>query len=195
MNIRTITDASIEPVSLEEAKAHLRILHSDEDSHISRLITASRRSAEVLTNLSLASKVYEYRLDRFMPAIRLPFPPVQSVEWIKYKDKDANTHTLDPESYIAYLDRPAKIIPSYGKSFPSIELYPAGAVAIRYTAGYKTGGDDASLIIPEDIKQAILLLVADYYEYREDLLSRGHIPKTIPFGVNALLAAYKNFNF
>ena len=61
----------------------------------------------------------------------------------------------------------------------------------RYVTGYKRAGDDPNIIIPEAIKQAILLLIGHYFENREILLERGHIPKTIPFSAEALLYSYK----
>ncbi len=191
MNIKTITAPTSEPVTLAEAKDQLRITQDTEDDYIERLITVARQAAETQTGRALASATFELTMDRFPVSpqeIILPYPPLQSVTSIKYKDKDGAETTLDTEDYIADDDYPAKIVPAYNESFPSIEFYPVGAVKVRYDAGY-TGEDE--LIVPEEIKQGILLLIADYYEYREDILDRGHIPKTVPFGIKALLQPYK----
>jgi len=198
MNLKIITAPTTEPISLAEAKEHLRIIHNDEDTLITALIKVARQSGETITKRALASATFELTLDKF-PAdkvIILPMPPVElPITSIKYKDKDGIEATLSNQDYIGYDDMPAKIIPAYGKSFPDTELYPIGAVKIRYKAGHKTTGDDANLIIPEEIEQGLLILIANYYEHREDLLSRGHIPKTVPFGVRALLEPYKIWSF
>jgi len=192
MNLKLITAATIEPVSLTEAKAHLRVTSTDEDTLIDIIIKAARQSAESMTRRSLASQVFELSLDDFPEEeIVLPMPPVESITSIKYKDSDGVETTWDSSKYVFYNSEPAKIIPVYGEVFPSFTPYPAGAVKIRFTAGYKTSGTDISLIIPEAIKQALLLLIGSFYENREDLLSKGHIPKSLPFGVDALLYPYR----
>ncbi len=192
MNLKLITAATIEPVSLTEAKAHLRVTSTDEDTLIGIIIKAARQSAESMTRRSLASQVFELSLDDFPEEeIVLPMPPVESITSIKYKDSDGVETTWDSSKYVFYNSEPAKIIPVYGEVFPSFTPYPAGAVKIRFTAGYKTSGTDISLIIPEAIKQALLLLIGSFYENREDLLSKGHIPKSLPFGVDALLYPYR----
>ncbi|HAS91524.1 MAG TPA: hypothetical protein DCS12_04545 [Clostridiales bacterium] len=192
MNLKLITAATIEPVSLMEAKAHLRVTSTDEDTLIGIIIKAARQSAESMTRRSLASQVFELSLDDFPEEeIVLPMPPVESITSIKYKDSDGVETTWDSSKYVFYNSEPAKIIPVYGEVFPSFTPYPAGAVKIRFTAGYKTSGTDISLIIPEAIKQALLLLIGSFYENREDLLSKGHIPKSLPFGVDALLYPYR----
>ncbi len=192
MNLKLITAATTEPISIAEAKDHLRVTSADEDALIGAIIKSVRQIAESITRRSLASQVFEIALDDFPEEeIILPMPPVESITSVKYKNSDGVETTWESSKYIFYNSEPAKIIPAYGEVFPSFTPYPAGAVKVRFTAGYKTGGTDASLIIPEAIKQALLLLIGSFYENREDLLSKGHIPKSLPFGVEALLFPYR----
>ncbi|MFA5433133.1 MAG: head-tail connector protein [Candidatus Paceibacterota bacterium] len=192
MNLKLITAATTEPISLTEAKAHLRVTSTDEDTLIGAIIKAARQSAESMTRRSLASQVFEIALDDFPEEeIILPMPPVESITSIKYKNSDGVETTWDSAKYVFYNSEPAKIIPAYGEVFPSFTPYPAGAVKVRFIAGYKTSGADVSLVMPEAIKQALLLLIGSFYENREDLLSKGHIPKSLPFGVDALLYPYR----
>lgn len=200
MNLKIMEAPTAEPVTLTEAKEHLRITHSNEDSFITKLVKVARQRSETLTKLALASATFKYTIDKF-PAdevITLPMPPLEEVSSVKYLDTDGVEYTLDSGDYIVYDDVPAKIIPAYNQNFPDIELYPIGAVRITYKAGYREFEEEdeiQSLIIPEEIKQAMLLIIADYYEHREDLLASGHIPKVIPFGAEALLTSYKNWSF
>lgn len=192
MNLKIITAPETEPITLEEAKDHLRVTATDEDTLITSIITVSREIAESFTHRALASQTLEYIIDDFPEeVITLPMPPVESIESIKYKNSEGVETTWDSSKYIFLDSEPAKIVPAYGEVFPSFVPYPIGAVKIRYVAGYKKEGDDPNIIIPEAIKQAILLLIGHYFENREILLERGHIPKTIPFSAEALLYSYK----
>ena len=168
--IKLITAPKTEPISLVEAKLHLRVTTNDDDTLISSLIKAARQSAENFTNRALASQVLELILDDFPEKeIVLPKPPVETVTSIKYTDCEGVESTLNIADYISFLEaEPAVIVPAYGGSFPYFNPYPKGAVKIRYTAGYKISGTEARLIIPEAIKQALLLIIGSYYENRED---------------------------
>jgi len=193
MTLKIITAPTVEPILIAEAKKHLRVISNDEDTLITSIIKVARQVAENFTHRAIASQTLEYIIDDFPEeVITLPMPPVESITSIKYKNSEGVETEWDNTKYIKFLDsEPAKIVPAYGESFPSFIPYPIGAVKIRYVAGYKTGGTDPNIIIPEAIKQALLLLIGHYFENREILLERGHIPKTIPFSAEALLYSYK----
>lgn len=194
MNLKIITAATIEPVSLTEAKAHLRITDSNSDTLITSLIAAARQHCEAITNRALASVTYELIMDSFPEKIVLPMSPVESVTSIKYKDSDGIETTLASTEYILYNSEPAVVIPDYGISFPSFTPYPTGAIKIRFVAGYKTTSTDASLLIPEAIKQAILLIIGHFYENRQEYIVGQTIAK-IPLAAEALLYPYRIWSF
>jgi uncharacterized phiE125 gp8 family phage protein len=150
-----------EPVSLQEARTHLR-LESGEDDYIVGLIAAARRYCEAFQNRVYVTQTWDLFLDAFPPGcIEVPLPPLQSVEFIKYKDSSGVLRTLDSSAYVveAYSE-PGLIFRAYGECLPS--TYPeANAVQIRFVAGY---GDVSA--VPPEVKQAILLKVADLYEHR-----------------------------
>ena len=69
--------------------------------------------------------------------------------------------------YIAAIEtEPGQIILSYGETWPSVVLYPSNPIEIVFIAGY---GEDAA-DVPEPIRHAIKLILADKYENREDIL-------------------------
>jgi uncharacterized phiE125 gp8 family phage protein len=191
--LKVITSATTEPLTLEEAKLHLKVETDADDSLITSLITAARETAEIFTGRALASQVLEYILDGF-PAesetIYIPRPPLEEVESIKYRDYEGNETVWDSSNYIVDADSmPARVTLAYGKYFPDFTPYPVSSVRIRYTAGYKSGGPD-SLKIPEEIKQALKLLIGHFYENRESVVV-GTVANKVPFSVEALLYPFR----
>jgi len=195
MNLKIITAPTLEPVSLTEAKAHLRVTNTDSDTLITSLIKVARQHCEAITNRALASATYELIMDTFPDKIVLPMSPVESVTSIKYTDSDSIETTLAATEYILYTSEPAIIIPGYDVSWPSFTEYPAGAVKVRYLAGYRAASTDASLHIPEAIKQAILLLIAHFYENREEVVTGMTMVAKLPIGIDALLYPFRIWSF
>jgi len=197
MNLKTITAATEEPITLAEAKLHLRVDIDDDDSLIGGLISSARTYVEAFTRRAAASTTYELILDDFPHGyeIVIPKPPLESVTSIKYTDKDGVETTWESSKYVVHEDEPAVIVPAYSENYPTFTPYPKGAVKIRFVAGYKVSDENPDLVIPDAVKQAMFLLISDWYENRGELLQRGHIPKSIPVAVNNLLYPYKIFGW
>ena len=172
-----ITDATVEPVSLLDAKVHLRepLEDADNDAYIASLITAARLDAEHRMQRTLISAVWRLTLDAFPAgddAIRLAMGPVISVQSITYVDEAGTTQTLASDQYRADLagDVP-RITPAYGLSWPTTRQVTA-AVQVNYTAG--SGATAAA--VPAPIKSWIKLAVGDLYERRERSAERPAVP-------------------
>lgn len=151
MYLRLVTPPTIEPVTLEEVKLHLRVDGTEEDSLISALITAARQKAEEYTKRAFITQSWELALDSVSGKVYLPRPPIQTI----------NKVTLDGE--IIVTENYSLI--GQDVFYPKIPLNavnPAGLV-IRYTSGYGSNATD----VPQAIRQAILMLVAHMYEARE----------------------------
>jgi uncharacterized phiE125 gp8 family phage protein len=163
MPLRHIVPPAEEPVSLGEARAHLR-LESGEDDYLSDLIAAARRHCESFQGRAYITQTWDLYLDRFpIGCIIVPLPPLQSVAFIKYRNSSGVLQTLDPSEYVVdAFSEPGLIFCAYGRSWPS--TYPeANAVQARFICGYGLAAD-----IPEHIKRAILLKLADLYDNRGD---------------------------
>jgi len=117
--IRTGNPAA-EPVTLAEAKAHLRVDSSDEDALIAAMISAAREAAEHETGRTFVSTPWRLTLDQFPTSIALPMPRVTAVTQIHYVDGDGITQALNPAGYqlIADSEYEAWIEPAYGYSWP-----------------------------------------------------------------------------
>ncbi|NSW92315.1 MAG: phage head-tail connector protein [Firmicutes bacterium] len=183
MALKLITPPSIEPITLEEAKAHIRVDGADEDILITSLITTAREYCESFQNRAYITQVWELILDAFPASpFNIPRPPLQSVDSIKYTDSDGLETTFDSTNYIVDTDsEPGRVALATGIVWPSMTLKSIGGVKIRFTAGY---GDAAA--VPMMIKQAMLLLIGHWYENREASFI-GHVSREIEFAVHALL--------
>ena len=126
---------------------------------------------------ALVTQTWQLVLDTFPAcAIRLPLPPLQSVDSISYIDGDGASQTLDPADYRVFApdSDPGRVEPAYGLSWPAVRGQ-SGAVTITYTCGY---GDPAD--VPELIRTYIRLRVGQYYENRE-LVATGVSVAPIPY--------------
>lgn len=170
MGLVLITPPTEEPVSLEEAKLHLRVDISDDDALIGGLIQAARERAEDILRRALITQTWELTLDRFPSGneLELPFPPLQSVASIKYTDSDGDEAEFSSDDYIVdTAEEPGKVILAYGSNWPSVTLYPTGAVKVRFVAGY-----GEATAVPQTFKQAILLMAGEWYENRENAVQQ-----------------------
>lgn len=152
-----------EPVSLSEAKAHLRVDHGHEDERISGMIQAAREMVEEDAQVALCSQTIVVRLDCFPPwEIQLRKCPVNAISSITYVDSDGTTQTLSASDYVldAY-SKPARVTPAYGEEWPTTRPQ-VNAVTITATAGYSSPAT-----VPSIAKQAILMLVSHWFRNRE----------------------------
>lgn len=163
MALKLITPPASEPVSLVEAKAHLRVVGADDDALITSLISAARQSAESMTGRALMPQTWELALDEFGDEIRLPMPPLVSVTSVQYTDADGATQTLAISGYhVDDYSAPARLLPAYGTSWPATRAQ-ANAIRIQYQAGYAN-----SAAVPHEVKQWMLLRIGMLYENREE---------------------------
>lgn len=175
---------SVEPITLTEAKLHLRVDVADDDAFILSLITAARQWCEGFQCRAYITQTWQLWLDNWPEGgeIRIPKPPLQSVSSIKYYGADGAEYVMPSADYLVDTkSEPGRVVLGYGKSWPSITLRPVGAIVIEFVAGYGTASS-----VPEKVKQAIKLLVGHWYAYRETVLT-GSISKELEFTVSALL--------
>lgn len=160
MAYKVITAAATEPVSLADAKLHLRVDHADEDVMIESLITAAREFAEHYTGRALATQTLEMALDSFPGSsgeIELEMPPVATVSSVKYTDTAGVEQTLESSKYAlkARSQTPREVALTYGNTWPSTQEVPE-AVRIQYVTGYTA--------CPAAVKSAILIHVQLSYD-------------------------------
>lgn len=187
--LKTVEPAT-EPITLAEARAHLRVDDTSEDTYITALITVAREHAEALTDRQFITATYALSMDEFprrsCDVIRPPRPRLIGVSSISYLDTDNAAQVLSAASYqVDTVLEPGRILPGYALTWP--DTYPVmNAVTITYTAGYGA----TATAVPKAIKQAILMLVAHWFEQREPVVI-GTIATEVPMTVKALLGPYR----
>lgn len=178
---------AIEPVTLSEAKAHLRIDGSGEDTLLGSLILTSRLHVETALGLALITQTWRLLLDAWPTGevLELPLRPLQSVDEVRIIAASGDASVVPETDWRADLASTPPRLLRAGAGWPPPGV-AAGGIAIDLTAGY----GDAAADVPAPIRQALLLLIAHWYENREPRVSGEAI--AIPGEVSALLAPYRS---
>lgn len=187
---KLITPPAVYPVTVEECKAQSRITFPDDDSLIERLIKGRVAHVEQYLQRKLITQTWKMWLDSWPTSeIKVLFGDLQSVTHVKYTDKDEVQNTLDSAEYLVDTDSvPGRIILGYEKTWPTDTLSPKNPIEIQFVTGFGDTADD----VPQDIKDAILIMVSDLYTYRESVVTNNKMNiEPLPFGIDALLYPYR----
>lgn len=174
-----------EPITVAEAKAHLRVDIADDDVLIGVLIAAARQFAEMRTQRQFLTAQWRQVLDKFSHGITLDKCPVVSVQSIQYLDMSGVWQTVPSTDYVVDMStEPARITPIFGRIWP-IAMPQIGSIKIDFTSGY---GDATK--VPEGIKSWMKLRIGALYENRSEVdeLASGSLVE-MPF-VDRLLDPY-----
>lgn len=195
MSLKLVTPPTETPVTLDEAKAHLRVDTTDDDALIESLIqvaTAYLDGKDGLLNRALKPQVYELTFDAFPSEIALQIGPVISVDIINYDNVEGVELPVEDNSYeLDNSGNPAWIVRTGDFDWPDT-LAAANAVRVRFTAGYADDIDGATTV-PAVIRHAILVLVADLFEHRESVSADGYAEIPIPAVIRNLVHAHRVF--
>ena len=181
-----LTGPAVEPISLAEAKAFLRVAHDDDDGVITALIAGARVHIEAQTRRALITQ--DWRLVRDVwPAdgrlLVLP-APLREFSAARIIRRDASEHSVDLDLFIVDKAGAPAVLAFTPGTLP-ISDRPAAGIELDIEAGY----GDAPADVPEPLRQAIRLLVAHWYENR-GLTTIGHEVAVLPRTVAALVAPY-----
>lgn len=180
---------ALEPITLADAKLHCRVDHDSEDMLISSLILAARLHVERHLDLALISQSWSLYLDRWpdAPYVELPLAPLISVDAIRIYDPAGDVVSFAPSLFITdTASRRPRLARSEGQSWPQPGRSVNG-IEIAFTAGYGEAAED----VPMPVRQAIRMLVADWYQRREPA-PFGEKGDPVPPSVAQIIAPYRD---
>lgn len=215
--MREIAPPTAEPISLDEARVHLRqkadgVAASvvDDDSWVEAKITAVRQSAEQFLGFPLSDATYVQAYDSFTtsaqpsiaswwgsttteasePYITLPRASGEVVA-VQYLDASNVLQTLDPAKW--EFDDFGGVV--HVAAPPAISTR-ASAVRVQFKGAYHPADAGASppvlaAPVPEDIKHAMLLMLGHFYENRESVVVGASVEE-LPMAVEHLLRPHRD---
>ena len=186
---------AVELFTLDELKDHLRIdaSQTEDDAYLMRLVAAVRQHLDGYSGYlgrALITQTWRLDLERFSSVERIPLPRLQSVTSITYIDSNGDTQTVSSSVYevISDGDWDGYVRKLTSQSWPTdVSTEYAYPVSITFKAGFGDSWND----VPEDIRLAALMLIAETY------MSRGEfIPDNLVKNPNArlLLAKWRAVN-
>jgi uncharacterized phiE125 gp8 family phage protein len=187
MSLELIAPPALEPITLDEAKAHLKVDTSADDALIARLITAARARAEWHTGRAFVTQSWIQWLDRWPECgvVEVPLSPLQSVATVTAYARDDTPSVWDSAAYqVDAVSAPGRVALACAVPPLFATLRRVNAIAIAFTAGYGNAAND----VPATMREAILEIVAGLYAHR------GDGPEELPLAAEALLAPYRVFN-
>lgn len=203
MGLIVTSAPSTEPITTAEAKTQTRVDDSTDDATLDAFTKGCRIFLERQLNRTLVSTTYEWTRDGFPPGgggswdsfsqggfrrretFYVPRPPLASVTSIQYIDEDGVTQTLAASKYtVDTASDPGRIYPNIDEFWPDTQSVNS-SVTVTYIGGY-----GALTAVPEDIKICLKLIMASWYENREQVIT-GTMVNQLPFGAEVLIANNK----
>lgn len=181
-----VPDAAL-PV--EAFKAHLRLgtgfgTDDVQDVVLRSFLRAAMAAIESRTGKALLQRVFRLTVNRWRDAQAqsLSVAPVTGISELAQIEQSGVRSVVEPGRYRLERDAQYPLVRPTGIKLPAVPV--GGSVEITFSAGFGVGWDD----VPADLQQAVLMLAAHYYEYRNDTgLSEG----CMPFGVSSLIERYR----
>lgn len=174
MQLKLTTAPAVMPVTLDEAKLHLRVEHIADDTLITALIATAVERLDGRFGL-LRRGIITQTWDMFqrgfpiMRKLELPMPPLQSVVSVNYYDGSNVQQTFDPANYVVITNEFVGYIKlKLGMSWP-LTYERDDAVDVQFICGFGDDGDSC----PAPLKAAILLTIGDLYMNRGDNAAPG----------------------
>jgi uncharacterized phiE125 gp8 family phage protein len=181
----TVTAKSSDlPVTLAEAKTHLRLLSDDLDTEVVALLEAATEYCESVCGRSLrVSQTLTQKYDGWpCSPVRFDRQPVTAITSVTYYDADDASQTVSSSNYRLLASSEAAALLEFDSDFTRPTLSDrADAVTVTYTAGY------ASIeAVPQRARQAIKLLIGHWFNHGE-AVNIGNITTEVPMSTGALL--------
>ncbi len=188
MTLQLLVPPADTPVSLAEAKAWLRVDHADDDTLIQSLIASATGRLDGLGLLGRAILRQDWLQTVRSPDgvwLRLEMGPALAITGVSWVDGAGAEHVEDPAAY--------ELVAVGEEAWVRSDAWPTAADVARPDAirvKYECGMADTPANVPSEIKTAILLLVAHWYEHREAVAESAMAE--VPVGVGDLIERWRH---
>jgi uncharacterized phiE125 gp8 family phage protein len=157
-----------------------------QDAVLELYLRAAMAAIEARLGRVLLARSFDWSVERWREdaSQALPVAPVRAVESITLVDAEGAETAVDPVAWSVLRDaqRP-RLVGRFGRSLPRIPR--GGSATVRMSAGFGMTWEE----VPADLRQAVLLLAAHYYESRAEVGSGA--AGAMPFGVLVLIETYR----
>lgn len=176
---------ALEPLTMAEAKAYLRVETGDDDAVIASLIAAARSHVEAMTRRALIAQTWRYVFDAWPPdgRLRLRTGPLRALIAARVFDAGGNASVIDTASFV--LDKAADVIASPAWALPQPGRTAAG-IELDIQLGYGSAASD----VPDALRHAIRVLVAHWYDNRGQVAIGQSVPM-MPASATAILNSFR----
>lgn len=188
MDLRETSPIPGAALPIAALREHLRLSSgfaddTTQDALLEHYLRAAVAAVEGRISRALIARDFLLQLSRWRDGYAQPLPvaPVVAVASVTLFDAAGAPTLVDPARYALDADGMRPRIEATGSALPGIPAQ--GRVEIAFSAGF--GPDWAD--IPADLRQAVLLLAAQYYESRE---SGG--AEDMGFAIRALLERWRD---
>jgi uncharacterized phiE125 gp8 family phage protein len=180
-----LSGPAVEPLTLDEAKAYLRVEHDDDDPVITALIAGARIHVETQTRRALITQTWRLIRNNWPADGRLHVlpAPLQAIVAARVYEADGTTVAIDTQAFVFDKAAAPALVAFAPWSLP-IPDRVVGGIEIDVRVGY---GDTAAAV-PQPLRQAIRILLAHWYENRGLVAAQAAV---LPATVGALIAPYK----
>lgn len=178
---------ALEPVTLGELKAHLRVDGSSEDALLASLILTSRLHIETALTIAMISQSWTYVLDRWPNGgtVKIPLSPLQSVPAVRVKNASGAGVLVPATNYLLDLaSKPPRLV--WNQNWQNDPGIAVNGIEIDLIAGFGA----AAASVPQPLKHAIVMLAAHWFEHR-DPVEIGSVQSRIPEAVADLIAPFR----
>jgi uncharacterized phiE125 gp8 family phage protein len=167
------------PITLAEAKQHIKVEVTDDDALIALYIAAATKFAEGRTEaaLSYAGWLGLYGTDDKTRPIPLRPQPIESVTKVESVAEDGTR--ADLTGY--------RLDTLTGLLYPPVDGWPVlpAQIGVTFKAGVQPAEGETVAPCEDDAHLALLLLIGEYYDHRASIAATATMP--LPFGVDFLL--------
>lgn len=175
-------------ITATEVKAQCRVDFTDDDTLIGNLIdnaTSYMDGFYGVLGRAMFTQTWVQKFDGWDAKLYLPVFPVASITSVTYLDTAGATQTVSSALYTLLHNECGAYVQFLNAfTFPTTTTEYLPSVTVTYVAGESAP--------PKALKQAMLMLVAHWYENRETV---GQVGFEVPHAFDMLIAPYRRYKF